>query len=170
MVVMMMGSAFYYGTTRNEARADEPNVVRAQAFVLVDAAGKEWGRFAVAPQGLAGLTVLDEEGKERVRVGALEEPVGWGVRAYDEDGHNRATFAYWTDDIGGMRVYDAEGVKRTGLGYGPGGTGLSMQNADGTNIIGIGVGPGTGGGDLSLKHPFDGHVVWQASRQLVEMP
>lgn len=164
MAAFLGGAACHLLLDGAAARAaTEGQVERAEAFILVDDTGKELARLGVSEKGQPVLTVLDAKGKERVRVGALEEPAGFGLDARDADGHSRATFAYWADDVGGMRLFDAEGIKRIGLGFGPPGTGLSMQNSAGTNIIGIGVGPGAGGGDLSLKHPFDGHEIWRAS-------
>jgi len=145
------------------AAAQEGQIMRAYGFVVVDEHGKELARLGVSEKGQVGLTVFDAKDKTRLRIGALEEPTGYGMRAYDAEGHNRATFAHWTDGTGGLRVFDAEGVKRIGLGSAAYGSGLSMQNAAGTNIVGIGVGPGAGGGDLTLKHP-DGHEVWRASK------
>jgi hypothetical protein len=100
---------------------------------------------------------------EALSVGALEEPAGYGMDTRDADGHNRATFAYWADDISGMRIHDAEGVKRIGLGLADYGCGLALYNESGTEVVGVGAGP-QGGGDFVLKHPFDGHEVWRASR------
>ncbi len=122
------------------AAAAGGQIMRAYGFVVVDEHGKELARLGVSEKGLPGLTVLDAKEKARLRVGALEEPTGYG-----------------------LRIFDAAGVKRIGLGSADYGSGLSMQNSAGTNIVGIGVGPGAGGGDLTLEHP-DGREVWRASK------
>ncbi len=145
------------------AAATEGQITRAYGFVVVDEHGKELARLGVSDKGLPGLTVLDAKEKVRLRVGALEQPTGYGLQAYDADGRNRATFAQWTDGTGGLRVFDGDGVKRIGLGSAGYGSGLSMQNAAGTSIVGIGVGPGAGGGDLTLSDSH-GKEMWRASK------
>lgn len=144
--------------------AVQGQVIHAFGFVVVDASGKELARLGPSDKGAVALTVLDAKGKERLRVGALEEPAGYGMDARDADGHSRATFAYGADDVGGVRLYDAEGLKRLGMGFGPQGAGLNMQNAAGVTIVGVGVAPGAGGGDFVLKRPPDGQEVWAASK------
>lgn len=145
------------------AQAGGSRVVRAQAFVLVDAAGREWGRLAVVPGGGGRLSVLDQEGKERLRVGSVEEPAGWGLRAYDEDGQNRIIVGLWTGAASGMRLYDGNGTKRAGLGLTLDGQnqGLGLIDANGTERLGVGMGPG-GGGDFVMKD-WEGKDIWRAS-------
>jgi hypothetical protein len=155
------------GRTPAQARApDAPNVVRAEAFVLVDADGRGWPRLGMpAPQAPA-LTVRDAEGRARLRVGALTDPAGYGVNAHDAEERTRTSVAYWADSIGGMRTFDAEGVKRLGIGVGDYGCGMSMVNADGVQRLGAGVGP-QGGGDFIL-HDWEGEVIWRASWTIPE--
>ena len=146
--------------------ADQGRTVRAEAFVLVDAEGKEWARLGMPAKDMAALTVLDKKGKARLRVGALEEPAGYGMSAYDAEGRMRTTIAHWADDIAGMRMFDAQGTKRIGLGLADFGCGLSLANATGAQRIGAGVGVGGGGGDFTM-HDYEGKVIWRSSQHIV---
>ncbi|MGD2175188.1 MAG: hypothetical protein PVJ27_07280 [Candidatus Brocadiaceae bacterium] len=157
----LAAEAFLGGIIGDAQAADARNVVRAEAFVLVDAQGREWARLGLPTEGAAALTVLDADGRARVEVGALAEPAGYGVNAYDAEGRMRTAVAHWDDDVSGIRTFDAEGVKRVGLGAGNSGCGLSMVNANGVQRLGAGVGP-YGGGDFTL-HDHEGEVIWRSS-------
>jgi hypothetical protein len=147
------------------AHAAEPRVVRAEKMVLVDPEGREYAVIGMTPEGPA-FVLRDAEGRSRVHLGqtGCEEPY-WSLAFVDAKGHNRFTCGARVDGKGsGMGVFDWNGTLRAGLGAEEYGCGLALHNEDATEIVGIGAGPG-GGGDLALKHPFDGRVMWRASDQ-----
>jgi hypothetical protein len=174
------------GCTMLEARAAaQEKAVRAEQFIVVDAQGREVGALAAVPEGV-GLTVRGPDGKERISL-AADSGGGAGLSLNDAEGRQRIGLGYNADggglflldpdgvsrvdvgisptgDEGGLSLNKADGKPRASLGMGGASVGLSMRNNEGTEIVGIGVGQG-GGGDLTLRHPSDGHVVWQASRQ-----
>jgi len=172
MAVGVLAAAFAGGfaaelTAGRVAQAQEQpaKTISAQAFVLVDAMGSERGTLSVEEQG-AKLVLRDAKGKERVLLGcgSAEGPY-WGLFARDAEGRDRYVCGARGDGEGsGMGIWDWNGALRYGLGAARHGCGFILKNEEGAEIIGVGVGPGGGGGDLTLKHPFDGHVVWQASR------
>ena len=141
--------------------------MRAQSVTIVDAEGRERGTFGMLADG-PGMTVKDEEGRTRVLIGYIKqgEQDWWGIRCYDTGGVSRIGWQVRGDGKGaGGHMQDSKGVLRVGFGADEvAGTGLTLNNAEGKEIVGIGVGPGAGGGDLSLKSPSDGQVVWQASK------
>jgi hypothetical protein len=148
--------------------AEAGDVIRTKAVVLVDDQGKERGTFSAEAEG-AKLVLRDREGKERVLLGYGSAPTPlapfWGLFVRDAEGRDRYVCGADASGEGsGMGIWDWNGTVRYGLGAERQGCGFVLNNERGTEIISAGVGPGAGGGDLSLKHPADGHVVWQASR------
>lgn len=145
--------------------AEAGNVIRVKSVILVDDEGKERGVLGVLDEG-PQLVLKDAEGRTRMALGqAVADPTAWSLLLKDEGGHNRLACGAQVDGEGsGMGIWDWNGTLRYGLGAERRGCGLVLNNEEGAEIIGVGVGPGGGGGDLTLKHPFDGHVMWQASR------
>jgi len=164
----VFGQWLLNGTPAHARTTGARNIVRAEAFVLVDAQGKEWAQLGMPNEDMPALTVRDAAGKARLLVGALAEPAGYGMNAYDAEERMRTSVAHWADNISGIRTFDAEGVKRTGLGVGDGGCGMSMVNADGVQRLGAGVDP-YGGGDFTM-HDSEGKVIWRSSWTKAEPP
>jgi len=140
--------------------------MRVQSVTIVDAGGRDRGTFGMLADG-PGLTMQDEEGRTRAILGYIKEGDQglWGVRFLDAGGVSRIGWNLRADGRGaGGHMQNSKGVLLVGFGADEvAGTGLTLNNAEGKQVIGIGVGPG-GGGDLSLKDPFTGQTIWQASK------
>jgi hypothetical protein len=148
------------GGRKRAVLAAEPEGV---GLVIKDGSGRRlvtMGAIGAAGVEGAGLTVFGPEGEPRLLVGMLEQPVGWGLRAYDEAGQNRMTAGVWPGVISGMRVYDGSGVKRAGFGFGPQGGGIALMDPAGQERLGMGMDQG-GGGDFVAKDRF-GNDLWRA--------
>jgi len=140
-----------------------PRVVRAEKMILVDRDGREHAVLGIGPEGPA-LVLKDADGRDRIHLGKTEgEEPYWSLAFTDAAGHRRYTCGARVDGkASGMGVFDWNGTLRFGLGADKGGCGLTLHNESDAEIVSIGAGPG-GGGDLALKHSFDGHVMWRAS-------
>lgn len=145
VAALLVGGAFYYGSARGEARAAAPEVVRAEAFVLVDADGRERGMLGIVDGGV-GLVLKDAEGRRRLALGSpsLSDPEGirWTLTLHDQQGTYRVIVAAREDGQGcGLGLWDEKGTARLGLGAGPDGGGISLMDVAGQTRAGMGVGP-----------------------------
>jgi hypothetical protein len=152
---------------------DQNQNIRFGMGVAPDGKGVGWdlrdadGKVRVAASDGPSLTLKDTDGHNRAELSYLRAEDYWSIRFLDAKGTSRIGWGARADGkASGGHMQDSKGVLRVGFGADEGtGTGLTLNNADGKEIVGIGVGPGAGGGDLSLKSPSDGHVVWRASQQ-----
>ena len=91
------------GRTARAQEAAAPTVMKAGAFVVVDAQGRERGRLAVQDDGV-GLTLSDAEGRRRLALGspsvADPERVRWVLSLYDRKGTYRVLLAAREDGEG----------------------------------------------------------------------
>jgi hypothetical protein len=160
----MLASLLMGGSRAQAQEAALP--MRVQSVTIVDDQGRERGTFGVLPDG-PGLTLKDEGGRTRIILAYTKtEPADyWSIRFLDEKGTSRIGWGARGDGRGsGGHMQDSKGVLRVGFGADEvSGTGLTLNSAEGKQVVGIGVAP-SGGGDLSLKNPFTGQTVWQASK------
>lgn len=161
---VMSGRAAYAQQEAPAAQAAGASVMTAQAVRIVDAEGRERILLGVGPDG-PGILLKDAEGHPGIALSSTggDDPY-WLLAFMDKEGQDRfACGVQLSGEASGMNMTDAKGIMRVALGAGEEGSGLALRNADGVEVLGFGAGP-QGGGDFVLKHPFDGHEVWRASR------
>lgn len=162
-----------------------PQVLRAQALVIVDAEGKERLMLGVRPEGAgilvrgpdgkeqvvlgvtpkggAGLSLNDTEGKQRIGLGFDAE--GGGLFLMDANGVSRVDVGLSPDSQeGGFALNGANGDSRVSIGMGPQNVGVTLCDDEGKDRLGLGLGPG-GGGDFYAKDHL-GNNVWRALGQV----
>jgi hypothetical protein len=140
-----------------------PAEVRAQAFAVVDADGRDRGRLGLAEDGGVGLTLSDAEGRRRLALGSptMADPakVRWVLSLWDQKGTYRVLIAARDDGAGaGLGVWDANGTARFGLGAAAEGGGFSLRDAAGVERAAMGEGP-TGVGISALDETGQIRVV-----------
>jgi hypothetical protein len=150
------------------AQEAAPQVVTAQAFRLVDAAGNERGVLGIV-EGKAALLLKDAEGRKRIALGDTggDEP-HWAVVMLDAEGRDRFMCGARADGDGsGLGIRDWNGILRVGLGAARGGCGLALRNESDEPRVSAGVGPGGphAGGDFALMDRT-GADIWRASQHI----
>jgi len=161
---VMSGRAAYAQEKAPAAQAAGAPVITAQAVRIVDAEGRERILLGVGPDG-PGIVLKDAEDHPGIALSSTggEEPY-WLLAFMDKEGQDRFACGVRLDGkASGMNLTDAKGVMRVALGASEEGSGLALRNGDGAEVLGFGADP-QGGGDFVLKHPFDEHEVWRASR------
>ena len=100
--------------TATTAASQDPAVVRAQRFELVDAGGTVRARIAFLPDGRPLIALFDESGQVRASLAQnLEREYGFGIT----DGQGTSRFAVGTTTRGfvGLNVRDGSGTIRANL-------------------------------------------------------
>jgi hypothetical protein len=132
--------------TARAQEADTAPVLRAGAFVVVDAQGRERATLGMGDDGGIGMILKDVEGRRRLALGSPEaadpEKLRWVLSLHDEKGTYRVLVAARDDGQGcGLGLWDENGTARFGLGAAATGGGFSLRDASGTVRAGIGEGP-----------------------------
>lgn len=154
VVVGMLAAAFVGGACMQwlmgsgaaQAAASEPAAkeIRAQAFVLVDAEGKELARLARSTEpssqgelGYVSLLFFDDKGTKRVVLGVARDGSG-----------------------SGLGLCHPDGKLAIGLGTGPEGLGLTLRDTKGRERAGVGM-PPTAGASFVTKNE-KGEDTWRS--------
>ncbi len=134
--------------------------VRAQAFLLVNAQGRELARLAPTPEGSGwGLLVLDSKGKPAV--GAATGKTGSAVGLFDSQGTRRMTLGVAPDGVAsGMFISRSDGRPGVTMGVGPQGVGLNLSDEEGRERASTGLSP-TGDGRFVIRNQENSEV-WHA--------
>jgi hypothetical protein len=111
-----------------------PGVIAAQNFILVNSAGRPLAELSSAPQGGAGLVLLDPNAKARAAL--ITTPTGEpGLKFYDAKGTVRAAAVVRNDSSAGIALYDANGRSRAALTETPAGeASLVLYDSTGRQI------------------------------------
>ncbi len=179
MAVGILAAAFLGGATVQFLAGgavhaqDAGQVIRATAFVLVDAGGAELAALRTSEDGPL-LTMNGPDGQEMAAMGAVRMPhtpetVSWGMLLRDEEDRVRFIVGRAGDGGGGLACWDEAGTMRLALGGGTleRGSGLALNDKSGTNRLGAGVAPG-GGANFGIHDEF-GNEIWLATGQ-IEFP
>lgn len=170
MVLAAFGGGFFAQVVlggRAVHAQGEGQVVRATAFVLVNAEGTELAALRPSADG-PQLTMKGPGGHEMAVMGAVRMPhtpeaVSWGMLLRDEEDRDRFVVGRAGDGGGGLACWDEDGTIRVALGGGTLelGCGLTLSDSAGTNRLGAGVGPGVGGANFGISDRF-GNEIWRA--------
>ena len=148
--------------------------IRAMAFVLVDAEGRERGVFNMGEDG-PGLKLYDEKGKNRVGLGEGKGVVAMNL--LDKNGNSRVTLDVTKNmsglglnnekgagvilDVGEngplLGLYDGKGHTRVALGADENSSELALTDGNGNLRVGLGV--NKDGSELELRDE-SGAVIW----------
>jgi hypothetical protein len=95
--------------------ASVENTIRAQSFIVYDAAGHIRATLGMAPDGQSvGLSMNDANGNLRLEADVAPNGAP-GFDLYDEAGHERAALAVGPRGIPGLGLYDEAGKLKTSL-------------------------------------------------------
>ena len=113
-------------------------VVTAQRVSLTDAAGVERGALFVDASGAMVVSLLAEDGQERLRLSAQRAAAGMVVR--DDNGTGRLDAGWRYDEEAGGRAavgaHDRTGALRVELGVGEGVPAVTLYNEAGVPVEG----------------------------------
>ncbi|MEN8374995.1 MAG: hypothetical protein ABFS34_06045 [Gemmatimonadota bacterium] len=169
LLVLALGMGFFYFTQLRSGGmpAWAANTVTAREYQLADAEGTVRGTWRAGDDGGARLTLLDTEGRVRMRLSVLDQGGAPGVAFLDEEGNQRVVLAH-LPDVSNLVFADEDGSARAVLGVsGDRSSSLVFADRRGLTRAGIGVDRfgepelaimegGAGAGAVAAPPPDDG--------------
>jgi hypothetical protein len=97
---------------------EEPQEIRARAFILIDKEGRPRVDLRVAQNDSTHLVIMDQEGLARLSLNVLSHG-GADLVLRDRQGQPRAALSVVPDGRPGLSLYDTAGPTRVSLGVFP---------------------------------------------------